>query len=141
VLDFVESIGERVILVGWSAGPCGPSRRRPAAPRRPPPLYEPTIIPLMAGDDSVRRDSAYRQMTEAAVDDRPADTARAFHRFVGTDHEVGALGGFYADTVRHVAEHIADPHVRTPLHGVGHWAPQLGPQPLAAELQAFVETA
>ncbi len=43
------------------------------------------------------------------------------------------LDTFYTGTVRHVAEHVADPHVREPLPGLGHWAPLLAPEPIAEE--------
>ena len=50
------------------------------------------------------------------------------------------LGTFYSDTERHVAEHVADPHVREPLPGVGHLAPVLAPEPVAKELIPFFES-
>ena len=43
---------------------------------------------------------------------------------------------FYADTQRHVAEHVADPHVRE-LPGVGHFAPAVAPEPVADALVSF----
>jgi hypothetical protein len=195
VRAFVESIGERVFLVGWSAGvawslPAAENGSAVAAVA----AYEPTIVPLMRGEDSVRRDAAYQGMAAAAGDDRPADAARVFHRLVGTADELDALGaryfercaacmpallragrdaatyrgpvstepqelakvtvpvlllrgertrldGFYADTVRHVAEHVAEPVVRRPLPGLGHWAPLLEPGPIAEELEHFFGSA
>jgi pimeloyl-ACP methyl ester carboxylesterase len=50
------------------------------------------------------------------------------------------LDTFYTDTVRHVAEHVADPHVRVPLPGLGHWAPLVAPEPIGKELISFVES-
>jgi pimeloyl-ACP methyl ester carboxylesterase len=48
---------------------------------------------------------------------------------------------FYADSERHVAQHVGNPHVRQPLPGLGHWAPILAPEPIAGELIAFFESA
>lgn len=45
------------------------------------------------------------------------------------------LDTFYSDTVRHIAEHVADTHVREPLPGLGHLSPAA--RPLAAEFVAF----
>jgi pimeloyl-ACP methyl ester carboxylesterase len=194
VVAFVESIGRPVCLLGWSAGvvwALGATANSAAVAAMA--SYEPTIIPVMRGDDAVRRDAMYRQLAEAAADGRLADAARVFHGFVGTDRELAALdadyfercapsipallragralapyrgpvatdpealarvtapvlllrgdqtrlGTFYSDTVRHVAEHVADPHVRDPLPGLGHLAPLLQPEPIAVELITFVES-
>jgi pimeloyl-ACP methyl ester carboxylesterase len=51
-----------------------------------------------------------------------------------------ALGTFYADTEQHVTQHVADPHVREPLQGLGHWAPLVAPEPIAEELISFFGT-
>jgi len=48
---------------------------------------------------------------------------------------------FYADSEQHVAQHVAVPHVREPLPGLGHWAPILAPEPIAKELISFFESA
>lgn len=48
---------------------------------------------------------------------------------------------FYADSEQYVAQHVADPHVREPLPGLGHWAPILAPEPIAKELISFFESA
>lgn len=45
----------------------------------------------MRGDDRVRRDATYRQLAEAAADNRLADAARAFHGLAGTADEMSAL--------------------------------------------------
>lgn len=195
VTAFVESIGEPVVLVGWSAGAVWALAAAAAGSDAVATVaaYEPTIIPVMRGDDAVRRDAMYRELGEAAGAGRLADAARVFHRFVGTDREVAALdadyyercapsmpallragwdaaayrgpvatdpqqlarvtvpvllvrgeqtrlGTFYSDTVRHVADHVADPHVRPPLPGLGHWGPLLEPEPVAAELAAFADS-
>jgi pimeloyl-ACP methyl ester carboxylesterase len=50
------------------------------------------------------------------------------------------LGTFYADTERHLAEHVADARVRPPLPGLGHMGPLLDPEPIAAELTALVRS-
>lgn len=46
----------------------------------------------------------------------------------------------FADSEQHVARHVADPHVREPLPGVGHFAPVLEPEPIAGELIPFFES-
>lgn len=46
---------------------------------------------------------------------------------------------FYTDTVRHVAEHVSDPHIRN-LPGLGHFAPSFVPLPIARELISFFES-
>ena len=155
--------------------------------------YEPTIIPVMREDDSVRRGAMYKQFGAAAAERRLADAARTFHGFLATDSEMAALDAdyfercaavvptllqdvqgamayqgprstdhevfgkvtapvlllrgqqtqldtFYTDTVLHVAEHVADPHVREPLPGLGHWAPLVAPEPIATELISFFES-
>jgi pimeloyl-ACP methyl ester carboxylesterase len=50
------------------------------------------------------------------------------------------LDTFYTDTERHVAEHVADPHVREPLPGLGHLGPLLAPEPIANELISFFQS-
>ncbi|MGI8829609.1 MAG: alpha/beta fold hydrolase [Candidatus Limnocylindria bacterium] len=50
-------------------------------------------------------------------------------------------GVFYTDSEQHVAQHVADPHVREPRPGLGHWAPILAPEPVAKELISFFEPA
>jgi pimeloyl-ACP methyl ester carboxylesterase len=47
---------------------------------------------------------------------------------------------FYADSVQHVAQHVADPHVREPLPGLGHWAPLLTPTAIAKEVISFFDS-
>jgi len=47
-----------------------------------------------------------------------------------------ALGTFIAAAARHVATHVPDPHARE-LPGVGHFAPLLAPERIAAELISF----
>jgi pimeloyl-ACP methyl ester carboxylesterase len=53
--------------------------------------------------------------------------------------EEGALGTFFADSAQHIAEHVADAHVRV-LPDVGHYAPVVAPQPVAKELISFFES-
>jgi pimeloyl-ACP methyl ester carboxylesterase len=48
-----------------------------------------------------------------------------------------ALDAFFADTARHIAQHVPDPHVRE-LPGVGHFAPLLAPDRVARELIPFL---
>jgi pimeloyl-ACP methyl ester carboxylesterase len=47
---------------------------------------------------------------------------------------------FYADSERHVAQHVADPHVREPLPHLGHWAPVIAPEAIAKELISFFDS-
>ena len=47
---------------------------------------------------------------------------------------------FYIDSEAHVARHVADPHVREPLPGLGHWAPVLKPDRVAGERISFFES-
>jgi pimeloyl-ACP methyl ester carboxylesterase len=47
-----------------------------------------------------------------------------------------ALGTFITDAARHVANHVPDPHTRE-LPGVGHFAPLVAPERIAAELISF----
>ena len=47
-----------------------------------------------------------------------------------------ALGTWFADVTRHIAEQVSNPHVRE-LPGVGHFAPLLAPEPIARELIHF----
>ncbi len=46
---------------------------------------------------------------------------------------------FYTDTERYVADHVADPHVREPLPDIGHFAPNVAPDPVAEALISFFE--
>lgn len=51
-----------------------------------------------------------------------------------------ALRNFFTDGVRHVADHVANPHVRE-IAGAGHFAVALAPEPIADELVRFLEAA
>jgi pimeloyl-ACP methyl ester carboxylesterase len=96
VTAFVDSIGEPVGLVGWSAGvswALGAAAASGAVAAMA--GYEPTIIPVMRGDDTALRDAMYKQFGEAAADGRLDDAARAFHDFVCTDDEIAALNADY----------------------------------------------
>jgi pimeloyl-ACP methyl ester carboxylesterase len=46
---------------------------------------------------------------------------------------------FYTDAEQYVAEHVPDPHVRE-LPGVGHFAPNLAPEPVAEALVSFFDS-
>ena len=50
------------------------------------------------------------------------------------------LSTFVADSEQYVAQHVADPHVREPLPGLGHFAPVVAPEPVAKELISFFES-
>lgn len=93
---FVDSIGGPVFLVGWSAGvPWALGAAAHSGAVAAVAAYEPTIIPMMRGDDAARRDAMYRQFGEAAADGRPADAARAFHALVCNENEIAALDADY----------------------------------------------
>lgn len=96
VTAFVDSIGEPAFLVGWSAGVPWSLR---AAARGGAVIavagYEPTIVPLMRGDEAARRDAMYRQLGKAAAESRLADAARAFHALVCNENELAALDADY----------------------------------------------
>jgi len=49
-----------------------------------------------------------------------------------------ALGTWFADAIRHIAQHVSDPHVRE-LPDAGHFAPLLAPELVAKELIMFFE--
>ena len=49
------------------------------------------------------------------------------------------LATMVADSIQHVARHVADPHVRQPLPGLAHKAPSVAPEPIAEELILFFE--
>lgn len=49
-------------------------------------------------------------------------------------------GTFFAASEQHVAEHVADPHVRDTLPDVGHWALSIAPELIAEELTSFFES-
>ncbi len=49
------------------------------------------------------------------------------------------LDTWFSDSAQHVAQHVADSHVRE-LPDVGHFAPLVAPEPVAKELIAFFES-
>lgn len=53
--------------------------------------------------------------------------------------EQTALGTWFVDATRHIAQHVSDPHVRE-LPGAGHFAPVLAPELIANELIRFFES-
>lgn len=98
VMAFVDSIGEPVFLAGWSAGvPWALAAAAHSGAVLAVACYEPTIIPLMRGDDAPSRDAMYQQFGEAAADARFTDAARAFHAFVCTENEIASLDADYFD--------------------------------------------
>jgi pimeloyl-ACP methyl ester carboxylesterase len=93
---FVDSIGEPVHVVGWSAGvmtALGAAANSDAVAAVA--LFEPTVIPLMRDDDLADLGATFQQVGEAAADGRLADAARAFHGFVASDDELAALDADY----------------------------------------------
>ena len=47
------------------------------------------------------------------------------------------LDTYWADSAQYIAQHVADPHIREPLPGLGHWTPVVAPEALARELISF----
>jgi pimeloyl-ACP methyl ester carboxylesterase len=97
VTAFVDSIGEPVGLVGWSAGvswALGAAAANGAVAAMA--GYEPTIIPVMwrgrqRPEGRHVQDSSVRRLPMAGCD----DAARAFHDFICTDGEIAALNADY----------------------------------------------
>ncbi len=50
-----------------------------------------------------------------------------------------ALGGFFTDGARHIAEHVADTRIRE-VAGVGHFGVTFAPEPIADAVAEFFET-
>ena len=50
------------------------------------------------------------------------------------------LSTWFTDSAQHVAQYVADPHVRE-LPDLGHFAPLVAPEPVAKELISFFESA
>ena len=96
VRAFVDSIGEPVSLAGWSAGvPWALAAAAHIDGVTAVAAYEPTIIPLIRGEDAASRDTMYQQLGDAAADGRLADAARAFHDFVCNENEIASLDADY----------------------------------------------
>ena len=110
--------------------------------------------PFVANDDELAAlDADYYQRSGTAFPAwlRTAQASQAYEGPRSTDPEAMArismpvllLRGqqtrratFYTDTERYVAEHVADPHVRE-LPGIGHFAPNIAPEPIAEALVSF----
>ena len=94
---FVDSIGQSVIVVGWSYGvfatlaAAANSDAVTAAA-----LYEPTIIiPVMREDDLADLFAMLELLGAAVAEHRLADAARVFHTWIANDDEVAALDSDY----------------------------------------------
>jgi pimeloyl-ACP methyl ester carboxylesterase len=95
---FVDSIGDPVFLVGWSTG--GPWALGVAADRGSVVavgVYEPTVIPVLRGDERASLLAMAQQMGVAAAEGRLVDAARMFHAWLGTETEMAALGADYLE--------------------------------------------
>ncbi len=93
---FVDSIGGSVCVVGWSAGvvpTLGAAANSDAVTAVA--IYEPTVLPVMRGDDLTDLDATFQQIGAAVADGRLADAARAFHPFVASDDELAAMDAHY----------------------------------------------
>lgn len=95
VRSFVDSIGERVFLVAWSAGVPWSFTAVGSASVRRAAFFEPTLIPLIEGEDEVARDAMYAGFAEAVLAGRPSDAARAFHEFVCNERELAAIDALH----------------------------------------------
>ena len=92
VTAFVDSIGERVGLVGWSgsgAWVLGTAARSASVAAVA--AYEPGVISLMGEDDLGRTFGIMEQMGAAATDGRLVDALYAFAPWICTDEEIAAL--------------------------------------------------
>jgi pimeloyl-ACP methyl ester carboxylesterase len=189
-IAFVDSIGGRVAVAGWSAGvdaTLGAAANSDAVAAVA--LFEPTVIPVMREDDAADLGATFEQIAAAAADGEHAGASRAFHRFVANDDELAALDAayyersaaafpsllrtvqatqtyagpestdpesmarisvpvlllrgqqtrrndFYSDTEQYVADHVRAPRIRR-LAGIGHFAPNVAPEPVAEALVSF----
>jgi pimeloyl-ACP methyl ester carboxylesterase len=96
VTAFVDSIGEPVCLVGWSAsGPwvlgAAAHSDAVAAVAAFEPAFEPGVLSVAREDDLARFGAAMEQVGMAAADGRLVDAVRAFAPGVCTDNEIAAL--------------------------------------------------
>jgi len=92
VAAFVDSIGEPVNLVGWSASGAwvlGTAARSASVAAVA--LFEPAVISVMGPDDLARTMATAQQMGAAAADGRLVDAARAFAPWICNDEELAAL--------------------------------------------------
>jgi pimeloyl-ACP methyl ester carboxylesterase len=92
VTAFVDSIGEPVLLVGWSgsgAWVLGAAARSASVAGVV--VYEPGVISVMGADDLSRTFSTVGQMASATADGRLDDALRAFAPWICTDEEIAAL--------------------------------------------------
>jgi pimeloyl-ACP methyl ester carboxylesterase len=95
---FVDSVGEPVLLVGWSDGAnlaLGAAARSGGVAAVA--AYEPAVYRLMREDDLARFGSAIEQQMEAVADGRPLDAVQIFLRFVCNEDELAALEPAYLE--------------------------------------------
>jgi pimeloyl-ACP methyl ester carboxylesterase len=100
VTAFVDSIGERTYVVGWSGsgawvlGTAAPSDAVAAVA-----AYEPTLIPIMANDDLAETMNTMSQVGAAAAEGRLVAALRTFSSWVCTEKETAALAQTRFDEV------------------------------------------
>ena len=90
VTAFVDSIGEPVCLVGWSAAARCWVRLHSGSVAAVA-IYEPGVIGVGGEDDIARLGAAMQQVGAAAADGRILDAAHAFLPRICTDNEIAAL--------------------------------------------------
>jgi pimeloyl-ACP methyl ester carboxylesterase len=92
VAAYVDSIGEPVLLAGWSgsgAWVLGAAARGDAVAAVA--VYEPTLISVMGEDDLAQTFHTMEQVGMSAADGGLVDAVHAFARWICTDDEVAAL--------------------------------------------------
>lgn len=92
VTAFVDSIGERAHLVGWSgsgAWVLGAAARSDAVAAAA--IYEPTLIPMMAEEDLAETMETMQRVGAAAAEGRLVAAVRTFASWICTDAETAAL--------------------------------------------------
>ena len=88
------------------------------------------LFPLLLQE--VQQETSY----EGSESTDPGMLARITAPVLILRSQEGALGTFFADSAQHIAEHVADAHVRE-LPNIGHFGPLVAPEPVARELISF----
>jgi pimeloyl-ACP methyl ester carboxylesterase len=92
VTAFVDSIGEPVGIVGWSAGAgLGLGAAACTAATSALAVYEPSVSEVIGEEDGARMRAKLTSMMELAEQTRLAEAARTFLEVVANDEELAAL--------------------------------------------------
>jgi pimeloyl-ACP methyl ester carboxylesterase len=92
------------------------------------------LVPLLL------RDLQESMADEDAQPTDPAELARITVPVLLLRGQATLHPSFAADAENHVAQHVANPHLREPLPGVGHFAPSLAPDRIAEPLVSFFDS-